>query len=143
MAKPIPTLKKPNASLPVDAMTAFVSGQVDAPAAAFPAPRVVSIEPENAPPSADLAEVAAADEASATIHSIDTEKASPRRTPSKPQTKSGRRVETRSDGSLMRKVTIHLEVELDKQLSLHAVTKGVDRSVIVAEALTRLLRREG
>ena len=140
MAKPIPTLKKPSAPLPLAAMAAFVSGEKEgAPILAPSAPPELAVN-QDQPLSVPTDEVEAAAEPSATVHSIDGGKGPlPRRT--KTAAKSGRRLETRSDGSVTRKVTVYLSPELDKQLSLHAVTNELDRSDVVAEALARYLRK--
>ena len=121
MVKPIPTLKKPTAPLPVDAMAAFVSGEREA--APLPAPAPIEL----ASPSA-------------TVHKIDEGKGSVSRRSKTPE-KSGRRLETRSDGSVSRKVTVYLAPDLDKQLSIHAAINDIDRSEVVAQALTRYLEK--
>ena len=136
MAKPIPSLKKPSAPLPVSAMAAFVSGEQEA--TPLLVPRIELATDEGATPPPELVVATTASEPSATVHSIDGGTA-PRRP--KAAAKNGRRLETRSDGSVTRKVTVYLAPDLDKQLSLHAVTNDVDRSDIVAEALTRYLRK--
>lgn len=136
MAKPvpIPSLKKPSNALPVDAMAAFVSGpESAASAAAAPAEPIALV---SAPSSSETA-----DTSSQTVVSIDSGRpTSAPRAKASPK-KSGRRVETRADGSVARKVTVYLEPELDKQLSIHAVNNDVDRSDVVAEALSLFLRR--
>lgn len=132
MAKPvpIPSLKKPSNALPVDAMAAFVSGPDSAGAVA--SPELVAL---TSVPSSD--EVS---DTSTTVVSIESGRVAPPRAKTVSK-KSGRRVETRADGSVSRKVTVYLEPELDKQLSIHAVTNDVDRSDIVAEALSRYLQK--
>lgn len=132
---PIPSLKKPSATLPVAAMAAFVGNAPDAPSESFApsetekTPQLRSVELEEHSPSNQTAEELVP---------------APRiKSPSKASKKSGRHLQTRSDGSVARKVTIYLEPELDKQLSLHAVTNAVDRSEIVSEALSRFLKRVG
>lgn len=129
MAKPIPSLKKPTAPLPVDAMAAFVSGEREA------APLELTSRAEDSA-AQEPGVIATAPEPSATVHKIDGGKG-PRRP--KSAAKSGRRLETRSDGSVSRKVTVYLAPELDRQLSIHAVTNDIDRSDVVAEALARYL----
>lgn len=139
MVKPIPSLKKPTATLPLDAMASFVSGQAEtAPPATGAAPRLV--EDPVAPPVPDGG--GETPQATATVHSLEGAKAAAPRRSVKPQQKGGRRLETRSDGTLSRKVTFYLDPELDRQLSIHAVTKGLDRSVLVAEALARFLKKD-
>lgn len=136
MAKPIPSLKKPSAPLPVSAMAAFVSGEQEATPLLVPRIELATDEGPT-PPQPELVVATTALEPSATVHSIDG--TAPRRP--KAAAKNGRRLETRSDGSVTRKVTVYLAPDLDKQLSLHAVTNDVDRSDIVAEALCRYLRK--
>jgi len=120
-------------------MAAFVSGDDQAPA-------MMSIvtEPvvhEGATQGVSVVDVGASvpAEVVGTVHSIDGGKPATRRT--KTVAKAGRRLETRSDGSVSRKVTVYLSPELDKQLSLHAVSNEIDRSDIVSEALARYLRK--
>lgn len=136
MVKPIPSLKKPTAPLPVDAMAAFVSGEREmSPLPALAPPLDLASSAEEIAPQKP---VATTPEPSATVHKIDGGKGAAPRRPKTPA-KSGRRLEVRSDGSVSRKVTVYLAPELDKQLSIHAVTNDVDRSEVVAEALARYL----
>lgn len=128
---PIPSLKKPSNALPIDAMAAFVSGSESGGAAAASEPVALTSGPSSDEDS---------DTTSTTVVSIESGRAAPPRAKAVSK-KSGRRVETRADGSVARKVTVYLEPELDKQLSIHAVTNDVDRSDIVAEALSRYLHK--
>lgn len=137
MAKPvpIPSLKKPSNALPVDAMAAFVSGPESAASAAVAPAEPIALV--SAPSSSDNADT------SPTVVSIDSGRPSSAPRAKASAKKSGRRVETRADGSVSRKVTVYLEPDLDKQLSIHAVTNDIDRSDVVAEALSQFLRRNG
>lgn len=133
MAKPpLPTLKKP--SMSVSAMAAFVDAP-PAPAVVEPSMpaqhlNLVETEPSNTSPAGSSPAVAeqSADETTS------------KRPPKKPE--SNRRIDVRKDGTHVRKVTFHLDAELDKELSILAATEGLDRSVIVEKALERLLRRK-
>lgn len=139
MAKPIPTLKKPTAALPVAAMAAFISGEKEGTPVPAPSAHTELAMNHDEPLSAQSDQAEAVAEPSATVHSIDGKVPLPRRT--KAASKGGLRVETRTDGSVTRKVTVYLAPELDKQLSLYAVTNEIDRSDVVAEALARYLRK--
>jgi len=124
--------------MPVSAMAAFVAGDSQ------------SQEPTSLVDDTTAVESAAASEApdssgqtipdQGTVHSIDQKLAKPRSKAA--QAKNGRRLESRKDGTTARKVTFYLDQELDTQLSIHAVTTGVDRSTIVCEALAKFLRRQ-
>lgn len=136
MAKPIPTLKKPSAPLPVAAMAEFVSGEKES--APLVAAHIELASNAGVEVSHETDEGGGIAATSATVHKIDGGKSSvPRRT--KTPAKSGRRLETRSDGSVSRKVTVYLTPELDRQLSIYAVTNDIDRSDVVTEALVRYL----
>lgn len=140
MAKstPIPSFKRPTA-MPASAMAAFVSGDSS------------NAETNSSPPAAGETRVANSASLSespetssevssdqATVHSIDGKAAKARTKAS--QIKNGRRLEIHKDGTTSRKVTIYLDPEMDRQLSIHSVTIGVDRSHIIAEALTKFFR---
>lgn len=150
MAKtiPIPSLKKPTAALPIDAMASFVTGVPTLGTA--PQPEAIATPPEvkirladhqappNGPDTAPDALIVSAEAApAAAVVDIESARPARRRVPAR----SGRRLETRRDGSVARKVTVYLEPELDRELSLHAVTNEVDRSAVVAEAVYRFLRK--
>lgn len=135
----IPSIKRPTASIPVDAMAAFVSGATGEGASLVSESNASSANDGGTAAVQDGDTSAVRDDGTSTVVSMTGRPHVPRA--SRTTKRAGRRLETRRDGSVTRKVTVYLEPDLDKQLSLHAVTNDIDRSDVVAEALSRFLRR--
>jgi hypothetical protein len=142
MAKPvpIPSLKKPSGSLPVDAMTAFVAAAQSPNSRPAADPPTLTLAPEVAQVESEASKIAAPPEPAPGPVVADAPNTATAR-PKAAAKKSGRRLEERRDGTVSRKVTIYLAPDLDKQLSLYALTNDVDRSEVVAEVLGRFLRK--
>lgn len=123
MAKPIPSLKKPSASVPVEAIANFVEptsdGNITTPLSSVSLVPPVE-QPEEYPTTGEV-----------------------RQSQSRRRSKStaGRRLEERKDGTVARKVTIYLPPEIDRQLSVYALDQGVDRSEIVVDLLARHFKK--
>lgn len=132
MPKPIPTLKKPTA-VPAAMVEAFVAGEdvQPPPTEAVSAVKMGVVTQDGGASSAV---------ASAPVLAIDRASSKQARTP-RQTPRTGRRVETRRDGSSARKVTFYLTPELDKRLTIYAATNEVDRTEVVQDVLEKFLRK--
>lgn len=154
MAKPIPQIKRP--TIPLDVANRFINGGLPA-SDASPGPAQLSVVPaapvlaesqsaadEATPAEAPSMEVAAlASDASPVSPNLDQaveKQARPSSTRPRAASSSGRALTTRADGEAVRKVTFYLPPDLDVALSVHCASSGLDRSLVVVNALRRALK---
>lgn len=133
--KPIPSLKRA-VVVPPSVMENFVNAGTVTP----PAP--LTLVPDAAAVSAaPVAKAEVAPAVVATLAPVEAPAPVAAERSSRPSKKSGRKLEVRKDGTEARKVTFYLDPEVDRALAVHAATSGMDRSMLVNEALAKFLKR--
>lgn len=132
--KPIPSLKRA-VVVPPSVMENFVNAGTVTP----PAP--LTLVPDAAAAAAPVAKAEVAPAVVATPAPVEAPVAPAAERSARPAKKSGRKLEVRKDGTEARKVTFYLDPEVDRALAVYAATSGMDRSMLVNEALAKFLKR--